>query len=83
MYIVTNHSGTIDMQLINTDKTFICKGFCDNNYHYGQKVFVTYNFPDGNKFERILCITCAKLAIEHKDKYGYIIGNIDEKSKNM
>ena len=76
--IIKRKSGTVDMQLIDSNKSFYCNGFCNRSFTSGPKVFVTYNFYDGNKNERILCISCAKAGVEDADKYGYVIGNYDK-----
>jgi len=73
--------GTVDMQMVNTIKSFNCNGFCDRSFKPPtQRVFVTYNFPDeGGKVEKILCVDCAKAGVEDANKYGYIIRNYDKR----
>ena len=81
-YIVLKRNvGTVDMQLVNTTKTFNCNGFCDRSFEPpAKRVFVTYNFPyNGGKVEKILCIDCAKACVEDANKYGYVIGNYDKR----
>jgi hypothetical protein len=71
--------GTVDMQLVDTVNSYNCKGFCDKSYKRGPKVIVTYNFPHGDKDTRVLCVNCAKAGVEDANKYGYLIGNYDNR----
>jgi hypothetical protein len=72
--------GTVDMQLINGTKSYVCNGFCNKSYKPGPKVFVTYTIPpDSIKIERVLCINCAKAGFDDAPKYGYNIGKYDKK----